>query len=130
MTIELVDQTVDGAGRNDRVVVEQQNRVAAALADPDIVRAREAGVRSDFDDAYVSPCPGDCRAAIGRSVVDDDDAVWYRRRRGVQRRQAALEIGRGVERDDDDRDALHAFSITRNVSAAARGQLYFASCAG
>ena len=36
-------------------------------------------------------------AAVGRSVVDDDDLVRGRRRRGVQRLEAALEIGARVE---------------------------------
>src|SRR5262249_27616139 len=72
--------------------------------------------------------PGRLHAAVGGRVVDDDDFVRAGGRCVVKRLETPLQIGAGVERDDDDRDVDRVVyrhrSMTFKVSLAARVQLY------
>ena len=129
-------QPIDGARRHDRVAVEEQEVRAAAGPDAAIGPAREAEVVAGLDDSNPWPSSRGVGAAIRRRVVHDDDFVAVRGRRVVQRLQAPLEIGPGVERHDDDGD-VHGrahiraeCSIAASVSRPARGQLYLASASG
>jgi len=99
---QFAEQPIDRGGGHDRVAVQQEQVGAGARADADVVGAREPDVRAGFDHADVRPSPGHGDAAIGRSVVDHEDFVARRRRRVMERLEAALEIRPRVERHDDD----------------------------
>src|SRR4029079_13335891 len=79
----------------------------ATGANAGVVRMREPGVGPKFHDAYVLELPCGKHTVVARSIVDDYDLVRRRRRRGVQRLEAAGEIRASVERHDDDRDIKH-----------------------
>ena len=100
--LEHVEQAIDRAGRHDRVAVEEQEVRAAAGTNADVRAAREPEVVARLDDAHAGVPPRGVGAAVRRRVVHDDHLVAARGRRVVQRLQAAIEIGAGVERHDDD----------------------------
>src|SRR5207249_9352760 len=82
---------------------------ATARTDADVACSSEPEVRADFDQANVRPAAREVDAAVGRSVVDDEDLVRRRGRCGVERLETALEVRSRVERDDDDRNGQRTF---------------------
>ena len=111
--------------------------VAGAGADADVVGAGEPEVRARLDDGDRGQAAR-VRAAVGRSVVDDDNFVAGHGRCGAQRFEApprsrwALKDTMMIDSTGfiASRPSCRLVSNTAIVSRAARGQLYFASCAG
>jgi len=67
------------------------------LLEHDVVATGESQIATGFNHADTAPAARRLGAAVRRLIVDDDDLVWRRRGLVVQRREAALEVGAGVE---------------------------------
>ena len=125
---EDAPERVDGAGRDQRVAVQQQHQLAAGGANADVVCGGEADVLRLHEHGDRRPAGADSiRAAILRRVVDDHDFIRGGRRGSRHRVDAGDEIVTRIEADDDDRERdRHGGAIARSmpasVSSAARSQ--------
>ena len=78
VSLDLFDERLEEAWIDDRIVVEDPDDLGILFKgslDPGVVAAGVATIVLELKQLYFGMGRGDCRtAAIGRAIVDDDDA--------------------------------------------------------
>jgi hypothetical protein len=100
------EQALEPGRLGECVRVQEGDPVAVGgTLDRQVVRAREADVLAQAEELDPEMAPLErVDGAVGRRVVDDDDARGGVRL-ALERVEAAVEEGAAVQVDDDDRDA-------------------------
>ena len=97
---ESVDQGVECARLDDRIVVQKEDEVAGGHLGSLVAGADEPEVLVVPDDPHMLVPVGQVCERSRRCVVDDDD-VGVRLARRAERLEARIEVGRAGGRNDD-----------------------------
>ena len=98
--IGCCDQRTKPAGRENQVVIGQDDERGGGRLEPDIAGAGKADVLGRFENGDRRVILQELDRAVGGSVVDDDDFMG-RIRKSRQGVEAFLGMLPGVERGDD-----------------------------